>query len=160
MKKGGRVKYFIIPLAGGISLAILILALSLSLQVDIEPAVFKYVNVSGGPGVGDYDFFFVLVDANQTNGPSNGYVDLKIYDSNSTRLYQSYTLVRSFNFSTFTNYTGGIPVVGYHWTVPLADVAPGIPFPGGLGRVELNFLALSGRYISATLEIPIPVKEA
>jgi hypothetical protein len=158
-KKGSRVatKYFLIPLIGGIAIAVLILVLSLSLQVDIQPVGFKTVNISGGPGIGDYDIFFALVDIDQNNGPSNGYVYLKITDSNQTVLYRSDFLIRSFHFSTYTNYTGGVPTVGYRWTVPLANVTPGVPLPGGLGTAEVLFLALSGRQISSIAYLPIPI---
>jgi hypothetical protein len=158
-KKGSRValKYFLIPLIGGIAIAVLILALSLSLQVDIQPSGFKAVNISGGPGIGDYDIFFALVDADQNNGPSNGYVYFKIMDGNQTVLYRSDSLIRSYHFSTYTNYTGGVPTVGYHWTVPLANVTSGTPLPGGLGTAEVLFLALSGTQISSMLYVPIPV---
>jgi hypothetical protein len=158
-KKGERValRYFLIPLIGGIAIALAILALSMSQQVEIQPVDFRAVNISGGPATGYYDIFFALEDADGKNGPSNGYVYLKITDSNQTLLYQSESLIRSFNFSIYTNYTGGTPAVGYRWTVPVANVAAGVPLPGGLGTAEIIFLALSGMYLSDTEYIPIPL---
>jgi len=125
--------------------------------VEIQPVNFKVVNISGGPSTGYYDIFFALEDSEGKNGPSNGYVFLKITDSNQTLLYRSESLIRSFHFATYTNYTGGTPTVGYRWIVPAAYVAAGVPLNGGLGKVEIMFLALSGMQVSHPTLIPIPV---
>jgi len=151
-------KYFVIPIMVVIIIAIILLAISLSLQVEIKPVGFKTVNINGGPGIGDYDIFFSLVDADQNNGPANGYVYFNIMDSNKTMLYHSNSLIRSFNFFIYSNYTDTAPTVGYHWVVPLANVTPGMPLSGGFGTAEIFFLALSGNQFSKTVYIPIPVE--
>lgn len=150
-------RYFLIPLVGGIVIAGGMLALMNSLQVEIQPVGFQHLNISGGPGTGTYEFFFALEDENGLNGPSNGYVYLKVTDSNQTMLYRSESLIRSFNFATYTNYTGGAPAVGYRWTVPAANLTLGVPYAGGLGNFEISFVALSGRYMSVSKLYPVPV---
>lgn len=150
-------KYFFVPMVCIVAIAILILVFSLYQQTDIQPAAFKAVIVEGGPGIGDYEFFVSMVDSDQRNGPSNGHLYLRIMDSNQTMLYSSDTLVRSYNFSTYTNYTGGVPTIGYRWTVPLGNVTSGVPFPGNMGIAEILFLSLNGGYISTTVYLQIPV---
>ncbi len=158
-KKGRSyaLKYFLVPLIGVIAIALAILALNASLQVEIQPTGFKAVNISGGPSTGFYEIFIALEDAEGKNGPSNGYIYMKITDSHQTLLYRSDSLVRSFDFSTYTNYTGGMPAVGYRWILPAANVTSGFPFPGGLGKAEINFHALSGLYVTNISFIPIPL---
>jgi hypothetical protein len=157
-KKGGSIalKYFLIPLIGGIAIALAILALSNSLQVEIQPANFRNVNISGGPSAGYYEIFIALEDAEGRSGPSNGYVHVKITDSRQALLYRSDSLIRSHSFATYANYTGGIPTIGYRWTFPATNVTAGFPFPDGLGKIEVMFLALSGVQVIHTAFIPIP----
>jgi len=156
LRRAGPRKYFIAPIIVLSLTIIAILYITLALQVEIQPTRFQLLMIDGGPDVASYTVLFALQDANQTNGPSNGYIMLTISDANGTILYYNEFRVRSGEFRTYDDPIHGGRVIGYSWQVPVANVSRGMPDPQGYGEADLTFLSFGGRSVTETLKVKIP----
>jgi len=156
IRRAGPRKYFIAPIIA-VSLALIILlALTLALQIEIQPKSFRLLVINGSPEVGSYTVLFALQDENQTNGPSNGYVMLKIRDGRGTILYDNEFKVRSSDFRSYDDPLHGGRVIGYSWQIPVANVSQGVPDQQGYGEAELTFLSFGGHSVTDTYKVKIP----
>jgi hypothetical protein len=156
IRRAGPRKYFIAPIIVLSLVLIAVLALTLSLQIEIQPKSFQLLVVNGSPEVGSYTVLFALQDENQTNGPANGYVRLKIRDWHDTILYDSEFRVRSGDFRNYDDPLHGGRVIGYSWQIPVANVSSGVPDQQGYGEAELTFLSFAGRSVTDTCKVKIP----
>jgi len=156
LKRAGPRKYFIAPIIVLSLVLIALLALTLALQIEIQPKSFQLLVVNGSPEVESYTVLFALQDENQTNGPSNGYVMLKIHDGRGTILYDSEFKVRSSDFRSYDDPLHGGRVIGYSWQIPVANVSQGVPDQQGYGETELTFLSFGGRSVTDTYKVKIP----
>ncbi|MBM5805742.1 MAG: hypothetical protein FJZ49_06760 [Candidatus Verstraetearchaeota archaeon] len=156
LKRAGPRKYFIAPIIILSLIIIALLVLTSALQIEIQPKSFRLFVVNGSPEVGSYTVLFALQDENQTNGPANGYVMLKIRDGHDTILHDSEFRVRSGDFRTYDDPLHGGRVIGYSWQIPVANISSGVPDQQGYGEAELTFLSFAGRSATDTYRVKIP----
>jgi hypothetical protein len=156
LRRAGPRKYFIAPVIILFLIIVALLVITLYLQVEIQPNRLQLLVINGGPDIGSYTVLFALQDVNQTNGPANGYVMLKIRDANDTILYDNEFTVRSGDFRNYDDPIHGGRVIGYSWQIPVANVSHGVPDQQGYGEAELTFLSFGGRSVTGIVKIKIP----
>jgi hypothetical protein len=156
-KKITPVKYFLLPILIGVAVIAIFYGFEILTQVEIEPAALYVFDVRGGPSVSNYTILFALEDQNGNVGPANGYVSLKIFNSNNTLLYTSYFRVRSGEFLYRSDPVHGNKVLSYSWAISSSDVTPVLISDNNSGHAELTFLSMAGHYATGSyqgLELP------
>lgn len=152
MKGEGR--YFVL---GAALVASLVLGMSILgglLQTEIQPYHFLFfaVEYSGGGG-GDYRVSFALLNDEMANGPSNGYVTLRVLDADNSTVYLNTFVLRASNFSTIMDPQHGGEAIGYSFVVHLANYTAGASANMSVLLFQMTYLSMAGRSVSATTTV-------
>jgi len=150
MKGEGR--YFIL---GAALVASLVLGMSILgglLQTEIQPYHFLFFAVEYS-GEGGYRVSFALLNDEMVNGPSNGYVTLRVLDADNSTVYLNTFVLRASNFSTITDPQHGGEAIGYSFVVPLGNFTAGASANMSVLLFQMTYLSMAGRSVSATATV-------
>lgn len=145
----GEAKYLVLGAALVASLVISMSILGGVLQVEIQPYHFLFFTVEYSGGEGGYIVSFALLNDEMVNGPSNGYVTLKVFDADNSTVYQDTFVLRASNFSSITDPQHGGNAIGYSFIVPVAKFTANTSANTTMLLFQITYLSMAGRSVTA-----------